>query len=492
MSVDGYGLREQADDELPPPVRTLLFAPLGATDMPSAVVHRLRAAIGLGLLADGKRLPKEADLAQQLGVTTFALREALADLREQGLVVTRAGKYGGSFVTYPTASERLEHDELVELSSAELRDLGDWRQMLTAHAAALAAQRALESNIRMLGTFAARVSEARTSLEARRAHGRFHLELASAAQSMRMTRAEFAVHEQIDWLFGLVLQTHEERMSAAEGLRKIAAAVKRRDPKRARAAAEQHVARLVHRLAQLRLEGVAARQREQPGAAAGTLHDEVASLVGLLERELGEFADDIAPALASEQRFQEIRSRVSLASLQRFHAFPAFVKGVGIIAEVGVVPDRPYWIEWWLRTESGPVADNHHVLDPAREDFYDYQSMEFIDRPRQTHQAWAYGPYVDYGGVDNYILTVASPVVADGRFFGVSCADILVADLESWLSPLLAIAEEAYLLNVENRVIVSNSVAHGVGDVMLEREGFRVREFPAFGWSLVERVPSQS
>jgi len=119
-------VREHLDgDELSVPTRTLLFAPLGSTDMPSAVVHRLRAAIGLGLLADGKRLPKEADLASQLGVTTFAMREALAELRKEGLVVTRVGKCGGSFVTYPAESERLEHDELVDLSSAELRDLGD-------------------------------------------------------------------------------------------------------------------------------------------------------------------------------------------------------------------------------------------------------------------------------------------------------------------------------------------------------------------------------
>ncbi len=227
------------DDDLFAPTRMLLFAPLGSTDMPSAVVHRLRAAIGLGLLPDGKRLPKEADLATQLGVTTFALREALAELRKQGLLVTQAGKYGGSFVTYPAESEQLEQDELVELSSAELRDVGDWRQMLAAHAAALAAQRASESNIKMLSTYAARVGEADSGLDARRAHGRFLLELASAAQSMRMTRAEFAVHEQIDWLFGLALQTRGRACRPArQGSPRSPSAVRARDPQRARAAAE--------------------------------------------------------------------------------------------------------------------------------------------------------------------------------------------------------------------------------------------------------------
>lgn len=476
-----------ADDDLSAPTRTLLFAPLGSTDVPSAVVHRLRAAIGLGLLADGKRLPKEAELAAQLGVTTFALREALAELRKRGLLVTRAGKYGGSFVTYPAESEQLQQDELVELSSAELRDVGDWRKMLAAHAAALAAQRASESNIKMLTTYAGRVGDAGSGVEARRAHGRFLLELASAAQSMRMTRAEFAVHEQIDWLFGLALHTPDERRDSSAALAEIAAAVRARNPKKARAAAEQHIANLIDRLAQRRFEQIAA-QREKHGAAASTtLTVEVGAIVESLVEKLEALARDAAPVLAAGGTFDAVRSRISLASLQRIEDFPTFVKGMGVIAEVDVMPGHPYWIQWWERTEAGPVADNHHVLDPTREDFYDYEAREFFDRPRREHAPCAYGPYVDYGGVDDYILTVAVPIMGDKSFYGVTCVDILVADLESWLSPLLAAAAESYLLNSERRVIVSNSIAHGVGDVMTSARGFGSAEFPTFGWTLLSR-----
>ena len=152
------------------------------------------------------------------------------------------------------------------------------------------------------------------------------------------------------------------------------------------------------------------------------------------------------------------------------------------------MPEQPHWIEYWRRTDSGPVADNHHVLDPTREDFYDYQSMEFVARPRESHKLWAHGPYVDYGGVDNYILTIASPILAEGKFYGVISADILIADFESWLSPLLAAAGETYLLNSENRVIVSNSVTFGVGDEMRARDGYHRSDFPAFGWSLLAKV----
>ena len=475
-----------ADEDLSAPTRTLLFAPLGSTDVASAVVHRLRAAIGLGLLADGKRLPKEAELAGQLGVTTFALREALAELRNQGLLVTRAGKYGGSFVTYPAESEQLEEDELIDLSSAELRDAGDWRMMLAAHAATLAAQRGSESNIKMLAVYAERVGDAVNGVEARRAHGRFLLELASAAQSMRMTRAEFAVHEQIDWLFGLALRTEDERLASAAGLADIASAVRRRNPKKARAAAEKHVARLVNRLAQRRFEQIAAHGAARGAAQSTTLATATQAIVDSLIETLGGLARDVGPAMAAGGTFDTVRSRISLAGLRHIEALPVFVKGMGVIADVDVVPDHRYWIQWLLRTPSGPVADNHHVLDPAREDFYDYQEREFFDVPRREHHPWAYGPYVDYGGVDDYILTIAVPILVDENFFGVTCVDILVADLESWLSPLLA-AGESYLVNIERRVIVSNSVAYGVGEAMTSTEGFDVVEFPTFGWTLLSR-----
>lgn len=472
------------EDGLSPPTRTLLFGPLAATDVSSAVVHRLRAAIGLGLLPDGKRLPKEADLAEQLGITTFALREALADLRRQGLLVTKAGKYGGSFVMYPVQSEQLEHDELLHLSSADLRDLGDWRQMLSGHAASLAAQRASESTVARLRTYAMRVRDATSSVEARRAHGRFHLELASASQSMRMTRAEFGVHEQIDWLFGLALQTEHERTASARALDEIAAAVSDRDPKRARASAESHISRIINRLGQLRIEGLAARQSTS-SAGGDSLAVEIRERIRVLVSELQTMADEVAPALAGDLGFQQLRSRISVAGLQRFDFLPPFTQGAGIVVEVGVIPEHPYWIQWWRRTDSGPLAENHHVLDPEREDFYDYERMELMSKPRETGRPWAYGPYVDYGGVDNYILSVTAPILHQGRFLGVSCVDLLVADLESWLSPYLADAPASFLLNHENRVIVSNSIRCSVGDFLTDRRGYDVVELDAFGWSLL-------
>ncbi|WP_181779928.1 GntR family transcriptional regulator, partial [Pseudonocardia pini] len=63
-----------------------------------AVVRRLGSAIALGIIVDGEQLPAELQLAASLNVSTVTLRDALSDLRARGLVATRRGRGGGSFV----------------------------------------------------------------------------------------------------------------------------------------------------------------------------------------------------------------------------------------------------------------------------------------------------------------------------------------------------------------------------------------------------------
>lgn len=466
----------------------LLFAPLGATNMANAVVDRLRAAIALGLLGDGTRLPRESDLANTLGVTVFALREALSTLRDQGLVVTRAGKHGGSFVTLPNESEQLEREALPNLSSAELRDLGDWRIMLAAQAAELAAQRATEATVEALALFASGVRSAVSGPDARRAHGRFFLELAASAQSMRLTRAEFRVHEQIDWLFGLVLGSAEARSAGADALAQVVQAVETRDPVTARRRTILHLTGLIDRLAQLRLQAIADHHHASVTAKdARPLPEEIAALLKDMLGQLASFAEGVAPVMGAAVSQAEVRNGISIVGVQHFANLPEFVEGVGVVAEVGVVPETSHWIQWWRRTEDGPVPDNHHVMDPSREDFYDYEQKSYIAHPRKTHLPWAHGPYVDYGGENSFILSLAHPILSAGRFLGVTVIDIPVARLEFWLAPALAGANESYLLNHEGQVVLSNTAFNDSKEIHSKRRQFDTDNFPEVGWTLWTR-----
>ncbi len=61
-----------------------------------SVTRRLIEMIDLGLFTEGEQLPNESALATQLGVATVTLRDALAGLRERGVIETRRGRSGGA------------------------------------------------------------------------------------------------------------------------------------------------------------------------------------------------------------------------------------------------------------------------------------------------------------------------------------------------------------------------------------------------------------
>ncbi len=476
-------------DSVAMPSRRLLFGALPTLSIPSAVAGRLRAAIGLGFLTEGDRLPREADLVQQLGVTAFALREALGMLRDEGLIVTRAGKNGGSFVSQAPDEEALVSEQLRQLSTTELRDLGDWRQMLAAESASLAARRGSPSSVERLNRYAAALDSAETVLAARRAHGRFHIELAAAAQSIRMSRAEFTMFEQFDWLLSLALSDPERRRASARELKAIVTAIKHRSPRAARAAAERHSTSTVSSLVRLRLSSIAARVGDDGADRAApttSIADEVANTVDLIMSRLRAILDSAESAMSQRFDAQSLRLRVSRPAIAGLIDGPVELHGIGFIAEPGVVPGHQYWLACWRQSEDGVVADDSHVTDPDRDDFYDYANLDYFTVPRTGGTGVAQGPYVDYGGVNDYIVTFSLPVLVDGAFVGVTVADLPVAALENRLAPWLAgSTRETIVVNAERRVVVSNSATHIVGDVLTSTAGFETCELPVLDWQVL-------
>ena len=64
-----------------------------------ACVEQLATTIRLGVYPLGSTLPSERELAERLNVSRSTLREAMAALRQAGLVETRRGRGGGTVVT---------------------------------------------------------------------------------------------------------------------------------------------------------------------------------------------------------------------------------------------------------------------------------------------------------------------------------------------------------------------------------------------------------
>ncbi|MGV9353107.1 FadR/GntR family transcriptional regulator [Streptomyces misionensis] len=234
--------------------RSAVFSPVDTRARVDTVVRRLGDAIELGLLADGEQLPGETELAGRLGVSTVTLREALMALRQQGLVVTRRGRGGGSFVSLPDApAEDRLRSRLRGWSTEELRDLGDHWAALSGAAARLAAQRTEPEDLRQLRRTADALGQAADAPARSRLYGRFHVELAAAAQSARLTREQVALQGEVGALLCLVLADPAYREEVADRQRALLRSVQDGAHETAGPLAERCVRESTARLVAVRL-----------------------------------------------------------------------------------------------------------------------------------------------------------------------------------------------------------------------------------------------
>lgn len=219
----------------------VVFSPLDATGRAELVEQRLTDAIVAGVLRDGERLPSETELAKSLGVAVVTAREALEAMRDQGLVTTRRGRDGGSFVTYDRETARRVIDaRLRDLSRIELRDLALHTAAIAGIAAEVAADRASDDDLETLQAIADR-ADVTTPGGARRAVGRFQLEVAAVSQSPRLVHEELRLQAEAGPLLWLCLRDQEYRDLSARHRAEIIRAIRDVAPAAARAATLAHI-----------------------------------------------------------------------------------------------------------------------------------------------------------------------------------------------------------------------------------------------------------
>lgn len=72
------------------------FKKIAPEKLSSMVINQIEQLILRGILRPGERLLAERELAERLAVSRPSLREAIAELQEKGLLVSKAGS--GIFV----------------------------------------------------------------------------------------------------------------------------------------------------------------------------------------------------------------------------------------------------------------------------------------------------------------------------------------------------------------------------------------------------------
>ncbi|AMO61042.1 transcriptional regulator [Mycolicibacterium phlei] len=175
-----------ADPDAPLPLTSeaaaeALLRPTRSGNAFEDTVARLLQTIRLGVLQPGESLPPERELAARLGVSRDTVREAIKSLADAGYLVSRRGRYGGTFL----ADELPRHTSDTDgVTRAEIDDALRLREILEVGAAHMAARRTLTAAEREgLWLRLTDVRDASPDDDYRRLDSRLHLAIAEAAGS---------------------------------------------------------------------------------------------------------------------------------------------------------------------------------------------------------------------------------------------------------------------------------------------------------------------
>ncbi|MGW6455786.1 FadR/GntR family transcriptional regulator [Streptomyces sp. NPDC055078] len=132
-NLDVAKTNSTAEDRLTPILR-----PVHAGNGFEEALEQLLQLLRLGLVPGGERLPAERELAERMGISRVTLREALKVLADQGLVESRRGRYGGTFVR--SRPDAPGEDELRRrVADVDVEDTLRFREVLEVGAAGLCA-----------------------------------------------------------------------------------------------------------------------------------------------------------------------------------------------------------------------------------------------------------------------------------------------------------------------------------------------------------------
>ena len=206
------------------------------------IVQQIEESVLNGTLKPGDQLPAERDLAQRLGVSRTAVREAVKTLREKGLVEAYSGR--GTFVTDGTSqAARQSFDLMVKIGQQEgSPHLAELRLILEPGIAAMAAERIKDEDLTAMRDAVAVMERSQKDPEAYiEADLDFHLALAEAV-------ANPLILSLIDSIVGLLREQRIKIFNVEGGPqrgqihhKRILEAMERRDPEMARSAMRAHL-----------------------------------------------------------------------------------------------------------------------------------------------------------------------------------------------------------------------------------------------------------
>ena len=223
------------------------FQKVQTEKLSQSVVLQIEQLILRGILRPGERLPSERDLADRLGVSRPSLRDAIADLSDRGLLVSRPG--AGVFVADMLGSAFSQ--SLIQLFATHEEAVFDYiafRRDMEGLAAERAAQYGSETDLKVIAAIFGKMEAAhqkRDPTDEAQLDAEFHMAIIEASHNvimLHMLRSMFdLLRNGVFYNRQMMFKNRTTRDQLLDQHRAMNAAVQARDPQAARAAVAAHL-----------------------------------------------------------------------------------------------------------------------------------------------------------------------------------------------------------------------------------------------------------
>ena len=213
----------------------LKYGPLVTASLAKQIAEKIRGSITDGTLKADDRLPTEDEFAKQLRVSRPTIREALKQLTAQGLIRSRRGPAGGTFVNRPSHEEVSSNLTtatalLVSLGEFEVPEALEARHELEVICARLAAKKNAEAELNIMAKeIETQKNSALSDIDFCASDVRFHRAMADASQNPVLQFVMFAVIEGLQPIQNMVVFRFRERKEIVKQHEKMLAALRARD-----------------------------------------------------------------------------------------------------------------------------------------------------------------------------------------------------------------------------------------------------------------------
>ena len=217
----------------------LFLQPVASYNPFEEALAQLARAIRLGAVPVGEKFPPERELSERLGVSRTTVREAIRGLEQAGYIVTRRGRFGGTFVLRDEAA--LTAQDRKRALGPQLLETLDFRAAIEPGAAALAAERSTEEQVEQMRVLTEEMAANADQTEFVRKNCRLHILFAQASGCPPLLKTVSTLELEImDAFLAMPKLSQSEAHSHAQH-REIIDAIAAGDRNKARDALDEHL-----------------------------------------------------------------------------------------------------------------------------------------------------------------------------------------------------------------------------------------------------------